>query len=386
MTDTTGTVSWPAGERRFSGITRVLAGFVVGALFALLPMYYFYMGREAGLKTGGPLDAPVGTQQRLPVEPALATGDAKPFASRLTYELSQLPQERPAAPPKAPPPAATPARLPVSASSVPVAPPAEPQVRERIANARPISATPPAPSDRTREIDKEAKKPDYREPPRAQAKAAPLPPAARVFEGRDIDVTKLPDTPTRPIVASAVGDMRAEIEAERSMAAGSIVRKEGAGAGADAAKKGGTVRPLVALATASTQTISGGSSEGTGGATPSVTHAADAMEARLDATREWLAGAAPTTHTIQLMGTANAEHLRAQMKVLGNVLDPAKLYIFRTKAQGKPSITVIYGAYPDRQSARQALEKLPASIAANKPVLRTVNGIRTELKQNKTDG
>jgi len=54
-------------------------------------------------------------------------------------------------------------------------------------------------------------------------------------------------------------------------------------------------------------------------------------------------------------------------------------------AQGKPSITVVYGSYADRQSAVQALEKLPAAITANKPVLRTVNGIRTEMKQHKTD-
>jgi septal ring-binding cell division protein DamX len=45
-------------------------------------------------------------------------------------------------------------------------------------------------------------------------------------------------------------------------------------------------------------------------------------------------------------------------------------------------MTVVYGAYADRQAAQQALEKLPQSVSANRPVVRTVNGIRAELKQN----
>ena len=53
---------------------------------------------------------------------------------------------------------------------------------------------------------------------------------------------------------------------------------------------------------------------------------------------------------------------------------------------------MVYGAYADRQSAVQALEKLPTVISGNRPMLRTVNGIRAEMKQhgikrefNKTD-
>jgi septal ring-binding cell division protein DamX len=85
------------------------------------------------------------------------------------------------------------------------------------------------------------------------------------------------------------------------------------------------------------------------------------------------------------MGTNSEEQLKNHLKLLAKSLEPSKIYVFRTLAQGKPSMTVVYGAYADRQSALQALEKLPPSIVANKPVLRTVNGIRTEMKQNKTD-
>jgi septal ring-binding cell division protein DamX len=83
------------------------------------------------------------------------------------------------------------------------------------------------------------------------------------------------------------------------------------------------------------------------------------------------------------MGTNSEEQLKAQLKALSKVLEPKKLYVFRTRAQGKPAMTVVYGAYADRSAALQALESLPPSVSANRPVLRTVNGIRTELKQHR---
>jgi septal ring-binding cell division protein DamX len=110
----------------------------------------------------------------------------------------------------------------------------------------------------------------------------------------------------------------------------------------------------------------------------------DMLGSRLSATREWLAGAPQTTHTIQLMG-GSEEQLKSHLKTLSKLLEPGKIYVIRTVAQGKPSMTVLYGAYADRQAALQALEKLPAPVAANKPVLRTVNGIRAEQKQHGTD-
>ena len=110
----------------------------------------------------------------------------------------------------------------------------------------------------------------------------------------------------------------------------------------------------------------------------------DIVEGRLAATREWLAAAPQTTHTIQIMGTNNDAYLRNQLKVLAKILEPNKIFVFRTVAQGKPAVTVVYGAYADRKGALQALQKLPPVITANRPVLRTVNGIRTEMKQHGT--
>jgi hypothetical protein len=396
MTDMTGIASLPPGERRLAGITRILLGFVIGALFALLPMYYFYMGREAALR--GTPAAHSETPAGAPVQPAMANGAGKPFASRLTYELSQLPDDRsPVAPRAAAPSLTRPAMVaaPVSFEDA--------ESSERVANARPISAVPPPPKDRTREIEKEASKRE----PREQAKGTPAPAsgAARMNEARDTEVkgAKLSETPTRPILAGATGNMRAEIEAERSVptvapgskkaspAGDAAAKKAGPSAGA-ATSKGNTlaesgpkiVEPKTVLALMTPAAADGEPAKEVSSKVP--TAANGSVDARFEATREWLAGAPPTTHTIQLMGSGSEEHVRSQLKALEKVLEPGKLYVFRTKAQGKPSITVVYGAFSDRQAALQALEKLPASVAANKPVVRTVNGIRTEIKQNGPQG
>lgn len=398
MSQTAGVFPWLGGDGRLTGTARLLLGFVVGALFALLPMY-FYMGREAALRGSNSSDQPLAAtsdQRRVGAETASTRSGSKPFASRMTYELSQLPDDRPAAPPKAPPasvavvstpvvraPVASP--LPAPAASSPV----ELPVTERVVNARPISVVPPDPRDRTREIEKEAQKNEYRETARPQTKAPPSPVVGRVIEGRDVELkplSKSTDTPARTSVAVASTDKKTadvpkkSIE-DRPATTGPLVT--GVTPIKPPARDGGSEAPVVANAPSTTSAVAATRAEAP--ASGSAGASGDAVQSRLGATREWLSAAAPTTHTIQLMGTNSEEQLRAHLKALGKVIEPGKLYVFRTKAQGKASMTVLYGAYADRKSALQALEKLPAAVAANKPVLRTVNGIRAEMKQHNTD-
>jgi len=59
-----------------------------------------------------------------------------------------------------------------------------------------------------------------------------------------------------------------------------------------------------------------------------------------------------------------------------------KIFVYRTVAKQKPSLTVLYGSFGDRRTAREALEKLPESLKTNQPILRTVNGIRAEIRQH----
>lgn len=349
-----------SNERKLSGTTRLFTGFVIGALFALAPMYYFYIGREAALREGHAAPEARFAAPRLRVESEAADGSAPPFASRMTYELSRLPEEPLPVVARAPIAAVTPAPRAPAAIAQPVPPPPA----TRVADARPISTRPPEPRDRTSAIEQEAQRADYREPPLRDAVAV----RAKNFEGRKGEPSKqsLPQTQTKPISADVPVD------------------SPGRSAGAPVAGVSPITRPPAkpeapeVVAIAGTVSAVGGAS----GPAPD----AQGADGRFAATREWLNAAAGSTHTIQLMGTSTEAQLDAQLKSLGKMLDPSRLYVYRTVAQGKPSITVVYGEYPDRKSALQALDKLPVELVANKPVLRTVNGIRAEMKQHKTDG
>ena len=355
-------------ERKLSGPTLIVLAFVMGTLFALLPMYYLYStrgssGSAAGMLASAP-EASVSSDAPLR-EPSSPSAPVR-FAARMTYELSHTPVEPPPAPVKvtARPEPIVPRAAPVVTPPPPQ--PARPDLAPRIANARPIIATPPDPRDTTREMEREARRPDYREPPRQVAQVTVETPAvqSRVVEGRDF-VLPPKSVPTRPIAApESEPPKRAAEPANGRTAVATATVVSGASPIAPPPEAKTPAEPRKAKAEA---------------APP-----ADMLASRLSATRAWLAGAAQTTHTIQIMGSANEEHMRTQLKALAKQLDASKIYVFRTVAQGKPSMTVVYGAYADKSAAIQALEKLPPGVAANKPVLRTVNGIRTEQKQHGT--
>jgi septal ring-binding cell division protein DamX len=347
-----------SNEHRLSGTTRLFTGFVIGALFALGPMYYLFMGREASLPEGhAGSETVVASPGPLRDSRSADVGNV-PFASRMTYELSRVPEEplmvvaRPAAP------AAVPAPRPA-----PRVVPAEPPVEARIVDARPINTRPPDPRDRTAAIEQEAQNAEYGDTSRRDAVAVRAP---KVFGGRDVDhgAPKLAGTPTKPIGADPAAS-------PRSPEAGVPVSG---------------VTPITRPPEPASQRLATAKSAPPAPAEGADKSAGASVDTRLVATRKWLEAAATTTHTIQLMGASSEAQLDAQLKTLGRILEPSRLYVYRTRAQGRPSITVVYGEYADRKSALQALEKLPPPLVANKPVLRTVNGIRAEMKQHKTDG
>lgn len=216
----------------------------------------------------------------------------------------------------------------------------------RVTNPRPISTEPPDPRDTTREIEKSARQrdvPDSRAPVERKA-------PDKAIEARTL-VGGSSGAPVRPITPAPEASHRAPLPA---LASAPIVLAR--------------VEPVAPSTPAATREPAGADR--------------DIIEGRLSATRDWLAAAPQTTHTIQIMGSNNEQQLKNQLKSLSTVLDPNRIFVFRTVAQGKPATTVVYGAYADRESALRALAKLPTSISANRPVLRTVNGIRTEMKQH----
>ena len=106
---------------------------------------------------------------------------------------------------------------------------------------------------------------------------------------------------------------------------------------------------------------------------------ADAVAARLAATERWLAEQKPGTYTIQILGTDSPQQLRQHLSVIGNFLEMNEIFVYRTVANKRPSLTVVYGTFGDRRAAQEALDRLPGPLKANAPLLRTVQGIRAEI-------
>jgi type II secretory pathway predicted ATPase ExeA len=107
--------------------------------------------------------------------------------------------------------------------------------------------------------------------------------------------------------------------------------------------------------------------------------AADLLEQRLLATDRWLAEEQASVFSIQLLGSTDPELLRKYLRTLSNYIDPASIFVYRTIANREPSMTVLYGAFAARADAVESLDRLPDELKANRPYIRTVQGIRSEL-------
>lgn len=111
------------------------------------------------------------------------------------------------------------------------------------------------------------------------------------------------------------------------------------------------------------------------------TPASGLLQERLQATQAWLKQQPESTVTIQLLGSGDDAQLTQHLALLGRQLDPQLIYPVRTQVAGQPFITVLYGNYPSRQEAAQAISQLPKAIKSYNPRLRTVGGIVKETTQ-----
>ena len=110
----------------------------------------------------------------------------------------------------------------------------------------------------------------------------------------------------------------------------------------------------------------------------------DEVELRLAATKIWLAQGDKNSYSIQLLGADNPDQLKRHFNSIRKYVEINDIFVYRTLAKQKPSLTVLYGSFNDRSAAQAALAKLPASLKANNPVLRTLQGIRAEIARHQS--
>lgn len=104
----------------------------------------------------------------------------------------------------------------------------------------------------------------------------------------------------------------------------------------------------------------------------------DILTRRLKVTTAWLASQAPNIVSIQLMGASSDAQLKNDLEKLSRQLELDNIYVYRTKVNNLPFLSVLYGGFADRFAAFQALEKLPVEIQKNRPQLRTIAGVLQE--------
>jgi len=113
--------------------------------------------------------------------------------------------------------------------------------------------------------------------------------------------------------------------------------------------------------------------------------AGDPIASRLEATREWLASPTASLYSIQLLVAEDEQQLRKHLKTLPKFIEINDLYMYRSEAQGRRVVNVLWGSFRDRQAAHAEIAELPTSLRANRPYVRAVSAIRTELGQQRQD-
>jgi MSHA biogenesis protein MshM len=112
--------------------------------------------------------------------------------------------------------------------------------------------------------------------------------------------------------------------------------------------------------------------------------ASDILERRLHATEQWLAEQNGSVYSIQLLGTNDPELLRQYFKTIAKYLEIEKVYVYRTMANRRPSLTVLYGNFHGWAEVNRALASLPEELKTNGPYYRTIQGVRSEIARHRS--
>ena len=110
----------------------------------------------------------------------------------------------------------------------------------------------------------------------------------------------------------------------------------------------------------------------------------DILEQRLQATDQWLGEQSASSFTIQLLGSDDPQLLREYLKTIAKYLEIEKVYVYRTTANRHPSLTLLYGIFPNRNEVVRTLQGLPDELKFNRPYYRTIQGIRSEIARQKS--
>jgi len=99
---------------------------------------------------------------------------------------------------------------------------------------------------------------------------------------------------------------------------------------------------------------------------------------RLEETRQWLDATADNRWFIQLLSSdaANVTHVESFVANASKVAEASAIRVYTVESKGTLRMGVIYGEYPSREAARQALSTLPAALKIYGPYPRQIRRLR----------
>ncbi len=110
---------------------------------------------------------------------------------------------------------------------------------------------------------------------------------------------------------------------------------------------------------------------------------ASSLQQQLEQTTAWLDSAADDSFTIQLIliDAWAKNEVNDYLQQASESLDMQKLFIYPASIQGRMVYSVLYNEYADRSEATQQLQQLAPWIRQNAPYLRTVKGIKADIRK-----
>ena len=93
---------------------------------------------------------------------------------------------------------------------------------------------------------------------------------------------------------------------------------------------------------------------------------------------KWLLSQDGTNYTVQIIGVSNEASLLDFINK-NQLLKQNEIAYYESTFRGKPWFQLLYGIYPDKQSARSAAEKLPEGIRQAGPWIRNIAAVQNAI-------
>jgi MSHA biogenesis protein MshM len=106
-----------------------------------------------------------------------------------------------------------------------------------------------------------------------------------------------------------------------------------------------------------------------------------ALRQKLSESRQKINRAEVHNTAVMLLVTSKLKgaELEKFLAQAGQILPQDQLLIYPAEVRGSKGWGLVYGFFPDKNSAKAAMASLPESLRKNKPMVRTVGGMRDEL-------